>query len=194
MLTTLEIWLLAVALAMDCLSVSVALGLVMRQLQWRPVLSTALFFGTFQALMPLLGWWAVSYLQQTLELYQHWIAFAMLLYLGVGMIRNAFREQEERRDLSPASLSVQIQMAFATSIDALAVGVSFACTGYTSLTTLSYPLVVIGLVSFVLTMAGLLAGISFSQVMQRHKLRPELLGGIVLIGIGLHIVFRHCFV
>lgn len=188
----LDICLLAVALAMDCLAVSIASGVLMRshsQSTLRPPLRMALLFGFFQMLMPLVGWLGISWFSRQLEAYDHWIAFGLLLFIGGNMIREAFGPEEEEH-FNPARLRTQLLLAVVTSIDALAVGISFACTGYRQLSQLVLPLAIIGGVSFLFSMAGNRVGFCFGQSIAR-RLKPELLGGIILILIGIKILLSH---
>ena len=180
-----DIWLLAVALAMDCLAVSIVSGVIVR----RVMLRMAVLFGLFQGLMPLLGWLGISYFSQQLEAIDHWIAFALLVLIGGNMIREAFSEQEEKH-FDPQALSVQLMLAVATSIDALAIGISMACTGYQHLGQLVIPLCIIGLVSLVFSLVGQGLGIRFGRSIAK-RLKPELLGGIILILIGVKILITH---
>lgn len=184
-----EIVLIAVALAMDCFTVSVVSGVITRRNQWGSVLRMAFLFGLFQALMPLIGWLVIHYFQASVEAYDHWIAFGLLAFIGIKMIRDAF-SPEEQAHMDPTQLRTQLLLALATSIDALAVGISLSCTGYEALGQLSVPLLVIGLVSFVFSMAGHLLGVRFGEVVAR-RWKPELVGGIILIGIGVKILLEH---
>ena len=184
-----DILLLSVALAMDCFAVSIVSGVVVRRRAWGVILWTAFLFGLFQALMPLLGWSATRGFRQYIEDYDHWIAFGLLAYLGVGMIRESVRPQEEQH-FNPRSLKTQIIQAIATSIDALAVGISMAVMGYREMSELLLPLVVIGFGSFLLSIAGFLLGIRFGKSI-RKQLKPELLGGVILLLIGIKILFTH---
>ena len=93
-MTGLEIWLLAIGLAMDCLAVSIASGIILRRIQWRPMLIMAFFFGLFQAIMPLLGWLGASTFSHLIESVDHWIAFAILAFLGGRMIKESFKEED----------------------------------------------------------------------------------------------------
>lgn len=147
------------------------------------------FFGFFQALMPLIGWFGASRFRHLIEAYDHWIAFALLAFLGIRMIREHFKDSEEC-SFDPTSLKVILTMAVATSIDALAVGISFAFTGFNDVEQLFSPLLIIGFASFVLSLAGNLIGIFFGK---RFNLRMELFGGLVLIGIGVKILIEHLF-
>ena len=191
-MTGLEIWLLAIGLAMDCLAVSIASGIILKRIQWRPILVMAFFFGLFQAIMPLLGWLGASTFSHLIESVDHWIAFAILAFLGGRMIKESFKEEDCCQRFNPASLKVVITMAIATSIDALAIGVSFAFLGIKSCSSILYPVGIIGFVSFLMSLIGLIFGIRFGCGIAR-KLRAELWGGIILILIGTKILIEHLF-
>lgn len=184
-----EILLVALALAMDCFTVSTAGGMIVRRLRWAPTLRMALLFGLFQGLMPLLGWLGIHYFQDSLTRWDHWIAFGLLLGIGLKMIRDAFAP-EEAEHFDPERLRTQLLLAVATSIDALAVGITMSCSGYDRLSTLWGPLGVIGAVSFLMSLAGSLVGERFGDVVSR-RFKPELIGGIILIGIGVKILIEH---
>lgn len=191
-MTNLDIWLLAIGLAMDCFAVSIASGIIMKSIRLRPMLSMAFAFGFFQALMPLLGWIGASFFSHLIEDWDHWIAFAILVFLGGRMVCESFKDEECRHEFDPTNLNVLLTLAVATSIDALAVGISFAFVGTYSISTILPPIGIIGLVSFVLSLAGLLFGICFGHGLAR-KLRAELWGGIILIAIGTKILIEHLF-
>ncbi len=153
------------------------------------MLRTAFLFGFFQAMMPLLGWLATSGFQRYIEAYDHWIAFGLLAYLGIGMIRESSRPEEEHH-FNPCSLRTQLVQSVATSIDALAVGISMTMMGYKDIVEMTLPLFIIGLGSFVLSIAGFLLGIHFGHSI-RKRLKPEFLGGLILLFIGFKILFTH---
>lgn len=184
-----SVFLLAVALAMDCFTISVVSGVISRRNHWRPVFRMAFFFGLFQALMPLLGWLAMHFFEEALEAWDHWIAFGMLAAIGLKMIKDAFGDGEESH-FDPESLKAQLALAVATSIDALAVGITFSCTGYNTVASLLLPMLVIGLVSFAFSLAGHVLGVRFGEVVAR-RWKPELVGGIILIAIGVKILIEH---
>ena len=188
-MNSLDIWLLAVALAMDCFTVSIVSGVIVRRHLWGLVLRMAFLFGAFQALMPLLGWLATSHFSEQLEAVDHWIAFVLLAFIGGKMVKESF-EDEEEQTFNPQSLRVQLLLAVATSIDALAVGISFACIGYDSLVSLTFPLIIIGIVSFLFSVVGYLFGVRFGRSIAR-RLKPALLGGIILVVIGVKILVSH---
>ena len=181
--------LIALALAMDCFAVSVVCAVILRRKAGGIMLRLAFLFGFFQALMPLIGWLLTNRFSQQVQAFDHWIAFAMLALIGGKMIADSFKEEEEP-SLNPDSWKTQLLLAVATSIDALAVGISFACTGYETLGSLTAPLLTIGVVSFLMSILGYLLGTRFGEAVNR-KMRPELLGGIILIGIGLRILAEH---
>lgn len=203
-MSLLDIILLAIALAMDCFTVSIVSGVIDQGDKSRdtlhgrdhgPVpliyLRMALFFGLFQALMPLLGWLGISLFSHYLEAIDHWIAFALLAFIGGKMIWESFGPEEEQH-FNPRKLRTQLLLAIATSIDALAVGISFACTGYDTLSRLALPLWIIGIVSFLFSILGFCLGHHLGGTITR-RLKPELFGGIILVGIGVKILVSHIF-
>ncbi|MBP5777068.1 MAG: manganese efflux pump [Prevotella sp.] len=191
----LDIWLLAVALAMDCFTVSIVSGVILSNRfplfskEGLGVFRLAFLFGAFQALMPLIGWIATSRFSEHLEFIDHWIAFALLAFIGGKMIKESF-DEEEKHTFDPQRLRTQMLLAVATSIDALAIGISFACTGYHQLSQLTIPLVIIGIVSFLFSILGYILGARFGKSIAR-RLKPELLGGIILVVIGVKILMTH---
>lgn len=188
-MTNFEIWLLAISLAMDCFTVSITSGIITQRVCWRTFLVMAFFFGLFQALMPLIGWYAASHLSHLIHAFDHWIAFGLLAFLGGRMVKESL-EGGEHTTFDPTRLRVVLTLAVATSIDALAVGISFACLGMSSPQAILRPIAIIGLVSFLLSLAGSLIGVAFGR---RVNLRAELLGGIILIAIGVKILIEHLF-
>lgn len=191
-MTGLEIWLLAIGLAMDCFAVSIASGIILKRVQWKTILIMSFAFGFFQALMPLLGWMGANSFSYLIESVDHWIAFAILLFLGGRMVVESFKDEECRQEFNPSSLKVIFTMAIATSIDALAVGISFAFLGIRDCSAILSPIAIIGFVSFVLSFAGLIFGIKCHCGCAR-KLKAERWGGIILIAIGIKILIEHLF-
>ena len=193
-MSLIDIILLAVALAMDCLTVSIVSGVIevkseeVKDEKWW-IIRMAFLFGLFQAMMPLIGWLGISHFQTYMEAYDHWIAFTMLGFIGGRMVWESFGSDEEQH-FNPRKLRTQLLLAIATSIDALAVGISFACTGYTAVGQLTLPLIIIGVVSFLFSLIGYRLGARFGRSIAR-KLKPELFGGIILIGIGVKILMEH---
>ena len=187
-MTNLENWLIAIGLAMDCLAVSIASGIILKKVQWRTILTMAFFFGLFQALMPFLGWLGASRFSHLIENVDHWIVFLILSFLGGRMIWESFKDDECRKEFNPASLKVIFTLAIATSLDALAVGISYAFMGIRTVEGIFSPILIIGLVSFIISVSGLLFGIFFGC---RHNMRVELWGGLILIFIGTKILIEH---
>jgi putative Mn2+ efflux pump MntP len=188
-MSIIDIILLAVALAMDCLTVSIVSGLTARDGQateTRWLYRMAFLFGFFQAFMPLLGWLGIIHFETYMEAYDHWIAFGLLAFIGGKMVWESFGDDEEHH-FNPRLLHTQLLLAVATSIDALAVGVSFACTGYTQLSDLTLPLFIIGIVSFLFSIMGYHLGRHFGRAITK-LMKPELIGGLILIAIGLKIL------
>lgn len=186
-MTSLEIWLLAISVAMDCFSVSITSGIILRRICWKTFITIAFFFGLFQAMMPMIGWLGTNYFHHLIERFDHWIAFGLLFFLGAKMIKESFGDEEDQH-FDPTRLGTILMLAVATSIDALAVGISFACTDMTSWRDILFPITVIGFVSFAFSIAGCLLGVFFGK---RINLRAELWAGLILIGIGVKIVIDH---
>lgn len=188
-MSTTDIIVLSVALAMDCFTVSVVSGVVLGRWEGRVILWLCFLFGLFQAAMPLLGWAATTAFARLIEAYDHWVAFALLTFLGLKMIREAFLP-EERQTFNPRHLTTQLMLAIATSIDALAVGISMAVMGHDTLASLIKPVAAIGTVSFLLGLMGHLLGIRSGRVIGQ-RLRPALVGGLLLILIGVKVLISH---
>ena len=188
-MNTLEIWLLAISLAMDCFTVSITSGIIMRRICRRTFFVMAFFFGLFQAVMPLIGWFCASRFSHLIKDYDHWIAFGLLAFLGGRMIKEGF-SNDDKCCFDPTRLKVVLTLAVATSIDALAVGISFAFVGMNSFMSILSPIAIIGFTSFVLSMAGNLIGVFCGK---RFNLRTELWGGLILIAIGIKILIEHLY-
>ena len=181
-----DILFLSVALAMDCLTVSTASGVIVGQRCWRVEGRMSILFGLFQALMPLAGWAVTSFWSSHIETVSHWIAFILLTFIGMRMI---ISEDDEHPSSSQYPLSLQLTLAIATSIDALAVGITLAFTGYKSFSSLIFPLSVIGISSLFFSIFGYEIGLRFGNAL-RQRFRPNMLGGIILVLIGLKLLFN----
>ena len=188
-MTHIEVWLMALALAMDCFAVSIASGIIFKRVIWKPMLTMAFLFGFFQALNPFLGWYGTDLCRSIIENVDHWLAFGILSFLGVRMIVESFKEEEHKR-FNPRRYKVIFTLAIATSIDALAVGISFSCMGYHTVASLCYPLAIIFLVSFVLSIVGLGLGLKCGNGFAK-RLRAEMWGGIILLLIGVRVLVEH---
>ncbi|MDD4922307.1 MAG: manganese efflux pump MntP family protein [Bacteroidales bacterium] len=183
----LDIILIAIGLAMDCFVVSIACGMAMKKIKFWPTFRIAFFFGFFQAMMPLIGWLVGSRFKIYVENFDHWIAFFILLLLGIRMIYENFKEQHpNKKRLNPYKLSVITTLAIATSIDALAVGFTFAFLK----TNLWLSIFIIGITSLLISIFGVFFG---HRYFCRFNIPAELLGGVVLIGIGTKILLQHLF-
>ena len=181
----LDLVVLAVGLSMDAFAVAICKGLAMRKVSWKNAAWVGLWFGSFQALMPLVGFLLANSFYQVIEVFDHWIAFVLLLIIGGNMIREALSGEEEKTDCSFCPKSM-FPMAVATSIDALAVGVSFAFLQVQIVPAITF----IGVTTFVLSAVGVVVGNVFGS---RFKSKAELAGGIVLIGMGIKILIEHLF-
>lgn len=188
-MSLLDITFLALALAMDCFTVSIVSGVIIRKYVLSVILRMAFLFGLFQAMMPFIGWLGTSYFSHYLESVDHWIAFGLLAFLGGKMIKDSFGSEEEAH-FNPSKLTSQLLFAVATSIDALAVGISFACLGYKNVDQLAVPLAIIGVCSFVMSILGNVLGVVCGKSIVK-RLKPELIGGIILLLIGFRILYEH---
>lgn len=177
----LELFILAVGLSMDAFAVSICKGLSLGKIQKKHMAIAGAWFGGFQALMPLIGYFAGRFFAEKLTQYDHWVAFILLLFIGGSMIKESLCEEEESNDAM--DIKTMFLLAVATSIDALAVGVTFAF-----LKVAIIPAVVfIGVVTFVCSAVGIKIGSIFGT---KYKSKAELCGGIILILIGLKILLE----
>ncbi len=183
-MTILEILLLAVGLAMDAFAVSVASGIAMKKFRFSHALRMALAFGLFQAIMPVIGWLAGRALQSFVASFDHWVAFGLLTVIGGKMIYEATRIEEAESDSNPFGFQVLLLLSLATSVDALAVGITFAMLG----SAIIVPIAIIGFITFALCLAGVRIGHVSGHFFEN---KIEVTGGIVLIGIGLKILIQH---
>jgi putative Mn2+ efflux pump MntP len=179
---------IAVALAMDAFAVAIVTGLTVKALTKRHVFRLAFHFGLFQFFMPLIGWAVGSAVQKYIAAFDHWIALCLLGFVGGRMIRGALHTEEEgmRSGSDPTSGWALVGLAVATSIDALAVGLSLALIR----SEIVLPAVVIGIVAAVFTAAGMALG---RQIGSMWGKRVEIVGGVILIAIGVKIVIDHVF-
>jgi len=180
-----EILLIALGLSMDAFAVSIASGATMKRLEIKNALKMGLFFGAFQALMPVIGWLAGIGMKSFIAGWDHWIAFGLLTLVGGKMIYEAMeiKETEEGRG-SPFDTGTLFVLAVATSIDALAVGVTFSMLSV----SIVLPVVIIGLVTFALSAAGVRLGVKGGNLFEG---KIEIAGGLILFGIGLKILLEH---
>ncbi len=181
-----ELLILSVGLAMDAFAVAVGKGLCMRKVTLKNAGIVGLYFGFFQAVMPLIGYGLGAQFKNRITSVDHWIAFILLVFIGIQMIREAFAKDEEECRTGEADLSFKsmIVLAVATSIDALAVGVTLAFLQVQILSAISF----IGSVTFILSMIGVKIGNLFGL---RYKAKAEIAGGIILILMGTKILLEH---
>lgn len=177
-----ELFLIAVGLSMDAFAVSVCKGLSLGKIKAKHMCIAGLWFGGFQALMPAIGYFFGSFFTDMINKYAHWIAFILLALIGGNMIKEALSKEEEEVDASMTAKSMLL-LAIATSIDALAVGVSFAFMKV----RIVWAVLFIGVVTFTLSAIGVKVGSIFGS---KYKAKAELAGGLVLIVIGVKILLE----
>lgn len=186
-MSILELFLIAVGLSMDAFAVSVCKGLATRQLRCRHYLIIGAWFGGFQALMPGLGYLLGSTFESYITAIDHWVAFVLLCLIGGSMVKEARSDDEEAgADNSSFAFKTMLLLAVATSIDALAVGVTFAFLDVQIAPAVSF----IGVITFLLSAVGVKIGNVFGL---KYKSKAELFGGIVLVAMGLKILIEHLF-
>ena len=178
-MTLAELFILAIGLSMDAFAVSICKGLSLGKIKPKPMCIAGLWFDGFQALMPLIGYLLGSFFADMITKYAHWIAFALLLILGANMIKEALGEEEK----VDASMDVKnmFLLAVATSIDALAVGVTFAFLQVSIIPAVSF----IGVVTFVCSAVGVKIGSIFGD---KYQSKSEICGGVILILIGIKVL------
>lgn len=185
-----ETFLIGVGLSADAFAVAVCKGLGMRKINWAHAAVIALFFGGFQALMPLLGWALGTQFASFITPIDHWIAFALLAFIGGKMLKDAFGEEGGCDECAQAEPKLDLKeltmMAVATSIDALAVGITFAFLGV----NIWFAIAIIGVTTFVLSFVGVAIGNQFGS---RFEKPATIAGGIILILIGLKILVEGLF-
>jgi manganese efflux pump family protein len=179
-----SIVLIAIGLSMDAFAVSITSGITIECLRIKHAARIAFFFGAFQALMPILGWLAGIGLKQYVERFDHWIAFGLLVFIGSKMIYEAVWIREVEKKCNPLNFMILLGLAVATSIDALAVGVTFAFLKVPIIT----PAIIIGVITFTISFCGVFIG---NKVGDRLGSKMEIIGGLILIGIGIKILLQH---
>ncbi len=183
-----EIFLIGIGLSMDAFAVAICQGLSMKKLNWRHGAVIALFFGGFQAMMPLLGWFLGSRFAGYIQQFDHWVAFVLLGIIGFNMLREALSDEEDEEDACACGERLDLKrlflMAVATSIDALAVGVTFAFLKVKVL----FSVTVIGCTTFCLSLVGVAVGNYFGARFKKHA---EVTGGAILILLGVKILMEH---
>ncbi len=188
-MTLATLFLIGAGLSMDAFAVSVCEGLRMKKLSYVHTLTIALMFGGFQALMPLIGWAVGRHFEQYIISFDHWIAFGLLAFIGGKMFLESFQKDDcmcgDKADVSDrADIKELLILAVATSIDALAVGITFAFLS----TGILRAITVIGLTTFVIAAGGVILGNRFGA---KYEKKAQTVGGIILIGIGIKILLEH---
>ena len=177
-----EITIIGVGLAMDAFAVSVTSGVSIKNMSLNYALIIALFFGVFQGIMPIIGWSGGLLFKDYIDSFAHWFAFAILSIIGIKMIYDSIRVKDEEKSNKPYSLYVLFSLAVATSIDALAVGVTFSCLNY----NIWHAAILIGVITFLISFIGTQIGKRAGKHLGEYKV--EMAGGVILIGIGIKIV------
>lgn len=184
-----DIILIGVGLSMDAFAVSICKGLKMKVIDLKQCFVIAIFFGIFQAIMPLIGYGLSVSFVGYMNAYSHWVAFILLFIIGANMIRESVGDETEEKQ---PGFSIDIKelflLAIATSIDALAVGVTFGTMGDKLRLPIWSAVLVIGCITFIISMAGVFIGNVFGS---KYKKRTEIAGGLILILIGIKVVLEH---
>ena len=177
---------ISVALSMDAFSVSICKGLATKQFSFKTALLCGLWFGGFQALMPIIGYFLGAQFEHLITAFDHWIAFGLLLIIGINMIREALSDDDEEEENSSCDcgFKTMLMMAIATSIDALAVGVSFAFLKV----KIWFSVMIIGITTFLFSFVGVRIGNIFGS---RYSKIAEMTGGVILIILGVKILLEH---
>lgn len=179
-----ELLLLGVGLSMDAFAVSVCKGLAMKKATLKAELTCGVWFGGFQALMPFIGFFLGTLFAEAIQAFDHWVAFGLLAIIGINMLKEAFGGDEEAAD-ADLSVKTMFVMAVATSIDALAVGISLAMTGNVNIYV---AVCLIGVTTFALSAVGVAVGNIFGS---RYEKKAEIAGGVILILLGVKILLEH---
>jgi putative Mn2+ efflux pump MntP len=180
----LTIFIIAVGLGVDAFSVAIGIGAANIKKSWPPVLRLAAAFGIFQFVMPIIGWLAGLTIVNFIAGYDHWIAFALLAYIGSKMIWEAFQEENDEEKVDKTMGMPLLLLSIATSVDALAVGFSFSLLK----TPIILPAIIIGVVCFAMTVIGMFFGKGLAKLFGK---KVEIFGGVVLIAIGVKILIDH---
>ena len=183
-MSILELFILAVGLSMDAFAVSVCKGLALGKIRWKHMLIVGAWFGGFQALMPLAGYFLGGRFEQYIRAYDHWVAFVLLAAIGGNMLREALSKEEDEEADADLGVRTMFLMAVATSIDALAVGVTFAFLQVRIVPAVLF----IGVTTFLLSALGVKAGSLFGA---KYTMRAEIAGGVILILLGVKILLEH---
>ncbi len=178
---------IAFGLSMDAFAISITSGIIINKPTFRNAIKIGLFFGVFQAIMPYIGWLLGSQFNDVINQIDHWIVFILLSFIGVKMILESRKDKEDdNAKINPLNNLVLLTLALATSVDALAVGISFAFLNV----SIFISMIIIGLVTFTLSIIGVYVGSLTGDLLKK---KAEIIGGIILIFIGIKILFEHLF-
>ena len=182
-MNVIEILLISIGLAMDAFAVSICKGLQLTKMDWDKATIVGLYFGSFQALMPTIGYFLGTTFENLVTKIDHWIVFILLIFIGTNMIKESLSKSEKNIN-NKVNFKTMILLAFATSIDALAVGITFAFLNVNLILSIT----LIGITTFILSIIGVKIGNKFGS---KYKQKAEIIGGIILILIGLKILLEH---
>ncbi len=180
-----SILVIAIALAMDAFAISISSGITIDKVKLKHAIKISSFFGLFQGVMPIIGWLGGLNLRDIISEIDHWIAFGLLSIIGCKMIYESIGDNKEN-EINPLNIQVLLILSIATSIDALAVGLSFAILDV----DIIFPSIVIGIVTFLVSFFGVYLGEKFGHLFEK---KAKLAGGIILIFIGIRILIEHLF-
>ena len=178
-----ELIVLSLGLGMDAFAVSICKGLSMKKMNWKKALIIGLYFGVFQAVMPTIGFFLGTTFERFITNIDHWIAFILLVGIGINMIKEAFDEESENRN-DNVDIKTMLVLSIATSIDALAIGITFACLKMHIL----IPVITIGVTTFIISVIGVKIGNRFGD---KYEKKAETMGGVILILLGTKILLEH---
>ena len=178
-----EILLIGIGLAMDAFAVSVCKGLAMKKMSWKKAILIGLYFGIFQAVMPVIGYFLGTTVERFITNVDHWVAFILLVGIGINMVKEAFDKESENRN-DNVDVKTMLVLSIATSIDALAIGITFACLKI----HIVMPVITIGLITFIISVIGVKIGNRFGD---KYEKKAEIMGGVILILLGIKILLEH---
>ena len=178
-----EILLISIGLAMDAFAVSVCKGLAMKKMSWKKAIIIGLYFGIFQAVMPVIGYFLGTTFERFITNVDHWVAFILLVGIGINMVKEAFDKESENRN-DNVDMKTMLVLSIATSIDALAIGITFACLKI----QIVMPVITIGLITFIISVIGVKIGNRFGD---KYGKKAEIMGGVILILLGIKILLEH---
>lgn len=178
-----EILLISIGLAMDAFAVSVCKGLAMKKMSWKKAIIIGLYFGIFQAVMPVIGYFLGTTFERFITNVDHWVAFILLVGIGINMVKEVFDKESENRN-DNVDVKTMLVLSIATSIDALAIGITFVCLKI----HIVMPVITIGLITFIISIIGVKIGNRFGD---KYEKKAEIMGGVILILLGIKILLEH---